>query len=501
MTSYLPNDAFPLRVGPLGSTRSAAQTGLDTLAASLGSLFENLQSTGKGDLLIKVQSANECLENEGREGVSQILEGPTGRIFHANACIVCQRVPYLAAALRFASQQQAKQSLPFQSRTPFSSTPLVLHICNEDCSASGLQAVLTWAYTGSFEATDWQHALEILQAGAFLGATEVVRLLEELLVGVALPVGRELDKLSSSTIGAQVEALGSLSAASLCTLHCGGVEESSQSGSCQPACSSENDPGEQSGALLDFVVGSLTVLTCCGEDASAGQLLAKACPSLGSALVVLTNLDERVDIRVLELLLKRLDELRTEAVIVAKQEASLNGDIDAIVFGATHRWWAFDPAARFAQARALLDEHICLGALSVRVLESILASLRENCSVSATFGSLVKQEEVEAAYRFALRTDNEHGRSRHLLRLSVGRWKWQEMGKAWQSWHEYSQGGLGTSGLVLAKKAMRVWSLRSAARLFTAWRQAALEGRIEERKQLALWKWQKACQKLLRAKR
>jgi hypothetical protein len=542
--SFSINGGFPLKLGPLGSSSSSTQAGLEHLAGSLGSLFEELQVTRNGDLVIEVQGECDSHEEGTERSGFRDRERKSNAVFYANTCIVCQRVPYVAAALRFATWKQSRQSTPsYMHSTPDLPPAAKLYLSSNECSALGVRAVLEWAYTGSFAVRDWDGVLDALQAGAYLGAIEVVQLSQGWLFSMALSVGKELEKLSRSAWAQGLRRpaadapllngeqwgftagtlFGNLLSAdktrrsresnSASEREGRGFHEAERS-SCS-CMNQDQDLGLKGvlGEALDFVVGSVTVLLGSGEDVSAQRLVQTACPSVESVLLVLLHIDLRVASSVLETFFHRLDQLRSEG---REQSAGSGdgskgtGDIDAWVFEALYRWWGFDPASRFAPARALLEEHVCLGVLQVGALEEMIALVGGSESgtpgralragLGAAKQGLVGINEVEAAYRFALQVDNKHGRSQRLMRQSLGRWKWREQSRAWRSWHLYCREGLGTSRVVLARKTMRIWCLRSAAHFFTAWRQAALEGKIEERQRLALWKWQKACQKLLRAK-
>jgi hypothetical protein len=497
--------------------------------------------TCTGDLVIEVQGG--CVGRMEKTGSGE-RERTANAVFYANTCIVCQRVPYVAAALRFATWKQSRQSTPsFTFSTPDLPQAAKLCLSSNDCNASGVRAVLEWAYTGSFAVRDWEGTLDALQAGAYLGAIEVVHLSQDWLFSMALSVGKESEKLSRSVWGQGLrrpaadapllngEQWGFTAGTLFRKLSSGDTTRMSRDsisasdregrgsheaerGSCSRT-NQDQDLGLKGvlGGALDFIVGSVTVLLASGEDVSAQRLLETACPSIESVLLVLLHIDLRVASSVLETFLNRLDQLRsrdTEQSAGLGEGSNGTGDIDAWVFEGLYRWWGFDPASRFAPARALLEEHVCLGVLQVGALEEMIAFVGGSESgtpgralragLEAAEQGLVGISELEAAYRFALRMDNKHGRSQRLMKQSLGRWKRREQSRAWRSWQLYCRDGLGSSRLVLARKAMRVWCLRSAARFFTAWRQAALEGKIEERQQLALWKWQKACQKLLRAK-
>ncbi|GAQ91346.1 hypothetical protein KFL_007700030 [Klebsormidium nitens] len=537
------NHSFPQTIGPLGS--ASGQAGLGLLATSLGALFEDLQGRQGGDIVIEVLGSSRQLPGcEEHKSWSQSSDRASSAVVYANACIVCQRVPYFAAAVRFASQKDDERTIPLVEDGRVHSGPSTkLCVSREECSAAGVRAVLEWAYTGSFTAWDWRQLAEALQAGSYLGALEVVQLSQEALLRLAAAVGKELER------GGQSPAARELWRSVAGALVSSRNFPNDEVGPLLPALDERLRVGED-GALLstpgqageghvedrvlknatsrgtdwasvkkssglaketaDFVVEGLTVLSSCGEEGAVSSFLESACPSLESVLLTLLQLDLRLASNVLGMLLERLDHLRG----LVRERTELDrlvavdpdGAVDVGVLVILHRWWSLHPKSRLAPARALLEEHVCLGALGINTLEELIGQCRKS-AVEGPMGAgnsqaatLVRLEEVEAAYRFALRVGNEYGKSRRLMRQTVAQWRSSEQSRAWRSWHEFCRDGLGTSRVVLAKRAMRVWSLRSAAGYFAAWRQAAVEGRIEERQRLALWKWQKACQKLLQAK-
>lgn len=499
-----------------------------------------------GDLVIKVLGSGQGPSSrEENVDLSQESEWPPSAVLYANACIVCQRVPYVAAAVRFASQKLDQRLLSSTKSSSEAAPFATLFLSGEECSAAGVRAVLEWAYTGAFAARDWRQLAEVLRAGSYLGVTEVVQLSQEALLRLAAPVGRELERVGRSqavrglweSVSGALVSDWDLATGRLNPLHSKLNERLSVEKDGVPlfvrnqakkryiedqdsknASSFSTDRASLGGSAgfpkeaADFVVEGLTVLSSCGEEGTASRFLESACPSLESVLLMLLHLDLRIVSSVLGMLLERLDHLRGSAgQRTGSNEVPLNdlsgeGKLDAGVLVVLHRWWGVNPSERLALARALLGEHVCLGALGISTLEELIAQCRKAAveglggAKNSKASSLLRLEELEGAYRFALRTDNEYGRSKRLMRQTVAHWKCLDQSKAWRSWHEFCRDGLGTTRLVLAKRAMRVGCLRSSARYFAAWRQAAVEGRVAERQRLALWKWQRACQKLLNAK-